>query len=176
MNRTFLITFASVVSITWSALTFAQPASPLMPLVSAETLNERAVSLPADLPGEKTLVLMAFEREQQKQIDTWITGLQLQDNTQIEWIETPVIEPKNALFRAFINRGMRSGIKATPMRERTITLFTDRAALLKSMGLNDGTNTIYAAVVDRKGNVLASVSGAFDDEKAKVIKAGLAPN
>ena len=81
-----------------------------MPIIKAETLNEREVTLPQDLPGVKTLVLIAFEREQQKNVDTWVNGLSLKSNP-FAWIETPVIDPKNPIFRAFINSGMRRGIR-----------------------------------------------------------------
>jgi hypothetical protein len=106
----------------------------LMPKLSAEDLNERAVTLPAQLPAEKTLVLMAFTQEQQADLDTWITGLGLVDG-KLPWIETPVIEKSNAFVRAMISGGMRRGIPDKSVRERTITLFTDPVALRREMGL-----------------------------------------
>ncbi len=139
-----------------------------MPLVKAETLAERQVTLPQDLPAEKTLILMAFEQAQQKNVDTWIAGMNLADNP-IPWIETPIIEPKNRLFRAFIQGGMRRGIAEQKARDRTITLFTDRSALMTAMGLPEQFNTIYAVVVDRAGNVLVSLEGDYSAEKALLI-------
>jgi hypothetical protein len=145
----------------------------LMPTIKAETLNEREVTLPQDLPGEKTLVLIAFEREQQKNVDTWVSGLNLKSNP-FAWIETPVIDPKNPIFRAFINNGMRRGIPDTDIREKTITLYTNRAEFVKSMGMNPSTSTITAAVVDRKGAVLAKAEGDYSAEKAAALLAALA--
>jgi hypothetical protein len=143
-----------------------------MPELKTETLAERELTLPKDLPGEKSLILMAFEREQQKNVDTWINGMKLADSP-IPWIETPVINPQNRLFRAFINGGMRRGITDEKSRERTITLYTDRLALLKAMGLPEITTTIYAVVVDRTGNVLAKVEGDYTKEKADTLIAAL---
>jgi hypothetical protein len=152
---------------------FAQtPTSKKMPPVKAETLAEREVTLPQDLPGEKTLILMAFEQAQQKNVNTWVAGMNLADNP-IPWIETPVIDPKNRLFRAFIQGGMRRGIPEQKDRERTITLFTDRAALMVAMGLPEQFNTIYAVVVDRAGNVLLNLEGDYSAEKALLIKNAL---
>jgi hypothetical protein len=136
---------------------------------------EPLLTLPQELPGEKSLVLMAFEREQQKNVDTWINGMKLTDSA-IPWIETPVINPQNRLFRAFINGGMRRGITDQKSRERTITLFTDRNALLKAMGLPEITSVIYAVVVDRAGNVLVSVEGDYTVEKANLIIEALTLN
>jgi hypothetical protein len=137
-----------------------------MPSISAETLSERVLTLPQDLPGEKSLVLMAFEQAQQKNIDSWINGLNLKSGS-IAWIETPVIEPKNRLFRAFIQGGMRRGIPEVKDRDRTITLFTPRTAFMSAMGLPAEFNTIYAVVVDRAGNTLAYATGDYSAEKAK---------
>ena len=86
-----------------SAVAQVQPVAPeaRMPSIRAQTLNQRELTLPQELPGEVTLVLMAFEREQQVKVDTWIVGLNLKQNP-FAWVETPVIEPKNWLVRAFI--------------------------------------------------------------------------
>ncbi len=150
-----------------SAVAQVQPVAPeaRMPSIRAQTLNQRELTLPQELPGEVTLVLMAFEREQQVKVDTWIVGLNLKQNP-FAWVETPVIEPKNWLVRAFIDNGMRGGITDTAIREKTITLYTDRAVFLNAMGLGARFNTIYAAVVARDGRVLGLVEGGYSAEKA----------
>lgn len=146
----------------------APPSLGQLPTIDALNLNERAVRLPQDLPAEKTLVLIAFERQQQANLDTWIAGMQL-NRSPIPWIETPVIEPKNAFVRGFIDSGMRRGIPDTAARERTITLYTDRAAFSKAMGLRDPFKNVYVAVVERSGRVLLLVEGDYSAEKANVV-------
>ena len=42
------------------------------PIVKASNLEKRELSLPADFEGERNLLLVAFEREQQKNVDTWL--------------------------------------------------------------------------------------------------------
>jgi hypothetical protein len=44
------------------AQTPGQAAAGRMPTISAENLNEKPFTLPAQLPAERTLVLVAFER------------------------------------------------------------------------------------------------------------------
>jgi hypothetical protein len=144
-----------------------------MPVIKAQTLNERELTLPRDLPGDKTLVLIAFEREQQKNVNTWIAGMKLGDNP-FPWVETPVIEPRGSLSRAFIDGGMRMGIRDVITREKTITLYTDRLAFVRAMGLRGSIETIHAAVVNRAGQVLASVEGDYSKEKEAVLLKALA--
>jgi hypothetical protein len=145
-----------------------------MPVISTETLSEKPLTLPADLPAEKTLVLIAFEREQQKDIDTWVEGMQLKAGA-LPWIETPVIDPQNTFFRAVINRGMRGGIPDKALQDKTITLYTERAAFVKAMQLPGGIKTVYAAVVARSGEVLALAEGRYAADKAEVLRAALKP-
>jgi hypothetical protein len=145
-----------------------------IPEISAETLIERKVILPRDLPGERTLVLIAFVRSQQKNIDTWVAGLDLMESS-IEWIEAPVIDKPNALSQSFINGGMRMGIPDPNVRDRTITLYTSRNELIAAMHFKSGQNTIYAAVVDRQGKLWAAAEGDYSVERAAPLLAALAP-
>lgn len=139
-----------------------------MPVIQAETLSERKVVLPQDLPGEKTLALIAFGRDQQPSIDTWVQALQLTTSNE-PWVELPVIEMSNSWVRSFIDSGMRRGVRDEVMRDRIITLYTDRGPFLKSMGLPQITKTIYVVIVSRSGEVLASVEGDYSEAKAAVL-------
>lgn len=47
----------------------AAPAAHL-PAVQAKDLNGRLLTLPKDLPGERTIAIVAFQREQQPNVDT----------------------------------------------------------------------------------------------------------
>lgn len=145
-----------------------------MPPIKAQTLNKSEVTLPADLPGQRTIVLMAFERDQQHNVDTWINGLSLPISS-YAWIETPVVGEANKLAQAFIDGGMRSEIRDLAIRERTITLYTDRLALLKAMGLKPSIKNIFVLVMARDGQLLATVEGDYSTEKAATILAALDP-
>jgi hypothetical protein len=153
-----------------NTLTMAQSSAPLgqMPVIQTETLGERKLTLPQDLPGEKTLAVIAFERGQQANINTWVNGLNLKTTTD-PWVELPVIEPRSSWSRAFIDGGMRMGIRDEAMRNRVITLYIERAPFLKAMGLPESTKSIYVVIVTRSGQVLASVEGDYTPEKAAVL-------
>jgi hypothetical protein len=153
----------------------AQPNLPKMSTVEAETLSEKALVLPRDLPSEKTVILIAFARKQQINIDTWINGMNLKE-AKFAWIETPVIDPFYGLFSGFIQRGMRKGIPDSADRERTVTIFTSRVEFLKSMGLPESTDSIYAVVVDRAGNVLSKAEGNYSAVKAEALLSAFKTN
>src|SRR5271157_1852645 len=45
------------------------------PPLKSETLEKQAVQLPQDFQGERNLLLIAFQREQQKDTDTWLAQM-----------------------------------------------------------------------------------------------------
>lgn len=146
----------------------------VMPSIKTETLSERAVTLPQDLPGEKTLVFVAFDQKQQKEVDSWVAGMQLNKST-LAWIEIPLIEPKNRLMRSFIQGGMRRGITDEVSRDRTITVFAEVEPMLKAMGLPNDVTSIFTLVITRTGQVLAQAKGPYSAEKAAVVNNALKP-
>jgi len=76
--------------------------------MSGKDLNGTPWTVPAGLPGDRTLVLVGFEESQQGAIDTWTKGLGLRvSSNSIPWFEMPVIENPSILMRWFINIGMR---------------------------------------------------------------------
>jgi len=162
---TLLISFMAVTNLCANAQT--QPIGQ-MPTIQAKTLADRTVTLPQDLPGEKTLAIIAFGKDQQPNIDTWVQGLNLKNSTEA-WVELPVINPGITFVRNFIDGGMRMNVRDEVMRNRIITLYTDRVLFLKSMGLPQKTESIFVVIVTRQGKVLASVEGDYSEEKAAVL-------
>lgn len=140
----------------------------MFPVLSGDNLSGQKFNLPQDLPAEKTLVLIAFEREQQAALDSWSKGLDLL-NSQIPWIEVPVISTPYILGSFIIESGMRRGITNPKIRDRVITLYTDSEAFAKSMGFEYDKHGAYVAVVDRSGKNLGAVKGVYDEAKAKEI-------
>lgn len=148
----------------------AQPAAHL-PVISSKDLSGRVLTLPADLPGERTLVLIAFQREQQANIDTWTRGLAL-EHSELPWLELPVIDDPGAFARWFINGGMRRGIKDHALWQHVVTLYTNKAALKQGLNLSSEKD-VYALVLDRQGRVLEHVAGDFSPDGAARLRAAL---
>ena len=140
------------------------------PTVTGANLLRRKVTLPADLEGELTIFLIAFQRWQQSVIDTWVPFVrQLEDtNEGVSYYELPVIQRMNVLARTFINEGTRAGIPDQVARERTITLYVDKAAFRQTLKL-PSEEDIYVLLVDREGDVIWREEGAFSPEKGESL-------
>jgi hypothetical protein len=67
-----------------------------------------------------------------------------------------------------IDGGMRAGIPNTQVRERTITVYTDKSKFKKALEIPN-EKTIYLFLVNKKGEILWRESGVYDDSKAEEL-------
>lgn len=141
------------------------------PPLKSETLGKLAMRLPLDFQGERNLLLIAFRREQQKDIDTWLAQMKRYEGIDkgFRYYEIPTIEKENPFMRWFINTGMRHGIPDKKARERTITLYIEKEPFENSLRIPDEKN-IYAMVVDHSGNVLWRATGPYDEASGKRLQ------
>ena len=144
------------------------------PTVTGSNLQRRKLTFPADLTGELTITLIAFQQWQQRLIDTWLPEAERleQQYPGLSYYELPVIRKMNILSRTFINEGMRAGIPNTKARERTITFYTDKRSFKESLGII-GESTIQIFLVDKQGQVLWRTTGEFNPEKGNALDAAI---
>lgn len=162
-----LATFLSLFLVTSGSL--AQQ----FPNIDTKDLNGRSLNLPADFNANRALLLIAFEQEQQTQINTWLPlAEELENQGRAKFYELPVLPSALRLVGGMIENGMRSGIPSQATRAKTLTLYTNVTRFRKNLGLG-GKNQIYAVVIDRQGRVLAVQSGTYSSAKADQIRAAL---
>ena len=152
------------------------PTAAKFPDLKASNLESREFSLPREFGGERNLVLIAFQREQQQQLDTWLKQMKRfqEADPGFQYYELPTIERLNAMTRWFIDSGMRRGIPDKNARARTITLYIDKQPFEESLQL-PSEKTVYALLVDRSGNVLWRADGAYDETKGESLRQALQP-
>lgn len=140
------------------ALSPARPAvADEFPTIEAADLNGRRVTLPRDLPGARTLVLVVFERAQQPVANAWIEALDLRRRSDISWIELPVLRAILRPGSAIIDAGMRSGLKEREARARIVTTYGQQR-FARAAGIASFSQP-YAMVVERSGAILVAVPG-----------------
>ncbi len=143
----------------------------MFPRVHGANLERRPFTLPDDLEGERNLVLIAFKREQQFEIDTWIpeAGRLAQRYSDFRYYELPTISRGVPLARWWLDGAMRAGIPDVAAREATITLYLDKKAFRAALDL-PSEDTIYALLVDRSGGVLWRAEGVATPEKERELR------
>jgi hypothetical protein len=145
------------------------------PKLTASNLEKQTFSRPEDFAGDRNLLLIAFQREQQQNVDTWLHQMKRFEHfSGFQYYELPTIDRLNPFFRWFINSGMRRGIPDRNARARTITLYLDKPSFRSALNIPD-EKRIYAILVDRSGGVLWRTEGDFDEAKAASLQAALTP-
>jgi hypothetical protein len=147
------------------------------PVIEAETLRGRTIRLPDQLKGERNLLLVAYEREQQADIDTWLAVL---DTFSVQppafaYYELPSLSSSYKWMRAVIDGGMKQGIPDRAQRDRTITLYLDVDWFRGQIG-TAAEPGIAALLVDRAGTILQRWYGRYSDEAGGQLRAALDPD
>jgi len=141
------------------------------PELQSSNLQGRLFHMPGDFEGARNLLLIAFERHQQSNLDTWLHEMKRFEeiDPQFRYYELPTISRMNPVTRWFINSGMRRGIPDKKARERTITLYIDKKPFENALEIHS-EKTVYAILVDREGNVLWRADGDFDEAKGESLR------
>jgi hypothetical protein len=145
------------------------------PRLAACDLDGREVALPAGLPGEWTVVIIAFRREQQELVDSWVPWLEQRAavDPRLGFVELPAIGLRWQPARPVIDGGMAAAIRDQKTRQRTLTVYTDIRRVTGPLGIPD-RGTIWLFLVDRAGQVRWRGSGGQDAATAAALTAALA--
>ena len=136
--------------------------APRFPSVTGRSLTGRTFRLPGDLQGERNVVLVAFKRHQQTDVDTWtphLRPLALGDPA-LRVYELPTLGRSYRLMRPIIDGGMRGGIPDSAVRAATITLYINKAPFRNALAIPDEDH-IQVLLVDRTGRILWRAAGPW---------------
>ena len=151
------------------------PASPTFPQVTGDNLNGRHFEIPSQLDAPLNVLLVAFYRSQQDDVNTWLDAASelAADHANVEYYELPTINSTWGLARNWIDGGMRGGISDFGARERTITLYTDTTKFRELAGI-DSPDQIWVGVVDREGRVYWSARGRATEDSLRALRQAVA--
>ncbi len=147
------------------------------PEVVGIDLEGEQLSLPAGFAGRRNLVAIAFEREQQAVVDTWIRAAEplLARDPGLRLYEVPTIYEGSALFRLWVNNGMRAGITDQVARRRTVTVYVDRDRFIAALSIPD-TRDVHLLLLDADGQIAWRTTGPADPDKLAALSQALAAN
>ena len=137
-------------------------------------LNGQAVTLPQGAPGSPCLLFFAFWRSQQAQVDAWLEACspQIQAQADLSYYEVPVIRRGTALFRWWVQLGMKSGVRDFERRRHSVTHHTDPEAFRRLYGMPTA-GQVYVLLVTREGRILWRAEGQPTNEAIRELAAAL---
>lgn len=144
------------------------------PTLTSSNLEGKTFTMPRDFAGERNVLFIAFLRQQQADVDTWVPFVKplVARAPDAEYYEIPTIYRMIAPMRWMLNRGMKAGIDDRAARDRTITLYLDKDGFKRSLAIED-EKSIHVMVVDRDGRVLWRTTGSFTEEKGRALEQAL---
>ena len=141
------------------------------PTVSGSNLLRKRLNLPQDFQGRLNLVFIPFERWHQMEVDSWVPlAEELEETyTGLVYYELPTLQDGGALYKIFLNEGMRAGIPNPKTRERTITLYLDKPVFRAALDMKDEEH-IYVLVVDRRGEEFFRARGPYRQDGEAALR------
>jgi len=147
-----------------------------LPSIEGKALTGDKFAAPGDLTKPYNILLIAFLREQQEDIDTWLPRLEkLEDTDQgIAVYEFPILPEMNPVTRWFIYQGMRGGIPSERARSRTVTFHLDKERFRNALKI--GTeDSIQVFLADSSGTVIWREAGVWSEAKQREMMSFIRP-
>lgn len=124
----------------------------IFPTVAADSLAGEREEIPKSASGKITLVVVAFLRENQGQLDSWLEPFIARYGTRddVTFYEVPMISSGYKFMRFVIDGGMRAGLPKEK-HPHVVTMYGDVEHYLSALNLDPRFG--YAFLLDREGTI-----------------------
>ncbi len=138
------------------------------PEVKDDSLEKTPVSLPDAAQGKVTLITVAFLRESQAQIDSWLDPFvgRFGNKEGFTFYEVPMLHWGYKFMRFMIDGGMRAGIPQEK-HKNVVTMYGDVEKYIKALNLDIRSG--YAFLLDREGIIRWEGRGFSTPEMLKEL-------
>jgi hypothetical protein len=138
--------------------------------IDSKDLNEQRLSLPSDLAGEFTLLVLGYDESQQQLCDTWLSFAERLEEAfpafRYQWM--PIVEPRNSADKSSGDRDTRNGKPKLANDARELHPQDDGRRAIQQFGLQDEQD-ISMVLVRQDGEVLWCVQGVWTPAKAESL-------
>jgi hypothetical protein len=150
------------------------PGPMIFPRVTARDLEGQTVEIPAGLSGTVNLVVLAFKRDHQYPIETWMPHFARleSDHPGFEVWEVPALSRSYRIWRGAIDGGMGAGVPDPHARRHTLTAYVDVRGLQRALKLPD-LDEIHLFLLDQSGSVRWQGHGAYNEATLAALTAAL---
>ncbi len=147
------------------------------PAIQATSLDNAKLHLPKDFSGQLNLVVICFAREQQQEVDTWISAArQLHAaHRNFSYYELPTTSREDLLYRWWFDAALRTDTADKDMRSRILTAYVSKHNFHKTLDINN-EKRVVAVLVDQSGKVYWRAEGSCTEEAKLALQSTLAAN
>ena len=171
-GKVFLI--ASVL-VAFGFLCIAFAENPVFPSISGYNLDGRLYQVPADFQGSSNLVILTFQREQQKDADGWAVAARKLEVLfpEFRYHEITAMEHRNVLLRWWWDSFIRKGIHDPETRDRTVVVYVSKRDFRQQLLIPD-EKEIHLLLISRNGEIFWRARGVVDQAKQDALQQQLA--
>ena len=139
------------------------------PKIEGELLSTKAISLPGHCKGKVAVLIVAFKRGSQPQIDSWTKPLlkEFSMHDDFRFIEIPMISNFYSWMSNYIDNGMRKGIVPS-MHKNVMTYYGPLNDYFTYFGVDD-KKLCYVFLIDREGIIQFMAKGEAQSDKLKIL-------
>ena len=162
MRKTQITTIIlSLIAVTYLGLAQAMANDSQFPSLEGELLSSKEVIFPADFKASHHMVIMSFDREQEKQIEGWIKAASDLPET-VSLFEVALIGKVGGIARFFIKGGMRDMEQYKSRKETVMPYFGDADAVKGSLKITDNSQ-VHAFLITKEGQILWQGKGDYQN-------------
>ena len=157
-----------ILTISWVFLSVSQAMAndSQFPPLEGELLNGKEVIFPADFKAPHHMVIMSFDRDQEKQIEGWIKAASnLPDNVAL--FEVALIGKVGGIARFFIKGGMRDMEQYKARKQAVMPYFGDAETIKSALNITDSSQ-VHAFLITNKGDILWQGKGDYQNHYQKL--------
>jgi len=143
----------------------AKQASPQkFPTIEAETLSQKKVVFPDIAEGKYALIIIAFKRQTQGQVDSWLDPFieEFGDQEKVTFYEIPMISNNWKWMSSWIDSGMRSGVPAYK-HDNVATYYGPLTKYFEYFSI-ENSKLCYTFLLNEVGEIIWRDQGAASEE------------
>src|SRR6056297_2746567 len=135
------------------------------PSIEAETLSQKKVVFPEVTKGKYALILVAFRRQTQGQVDSWLDPFirEFGENEEITFYEIPMISNNWKWMSGWIDSGMRAGVPQYK-HDHVATYYGKLSPYFDYFEI-ENTRLCYVFLLDKSGEIIWREQGPADKVK-----------
>ncbi len=139
------------------------------PEITGELLSYKKITIPEHCKGKVSILIVAFKRGTQPQIDSWTTPLmqEFSNNSDFRFLEIPMISNFYSWISGYIDNGMRGGIVES-MHKNVMTYYGPLDTYFTYFGVED-KKLCYLFLLDREGKIQFLANGESSSEQLAIL-------
>ncbi len=160
-------------------LAFTSNSTTTFPPMACSDLHDKVVSLPKDITGKMSIVVLAASKKTEADLKSWMVPIYqnfIADQSgnifaseayDVNTYFVPVFSGVAKTAAKNIKKQMLNGLD--PSLQSNVLIYKGNAKeLYKSLGMN--TKEVALLVVDAKGNLVKKIAGGYTEEKMAAIE------